>query len=63
MKKIAVSLGKHEEKEERDRIILILCSCIRPNEALKRIFTEAGLTVVKEGIQQGLPAGLFTVRM
>ncbi|KAI8330771.1 alpha-N-methyltransferase NTM1 [Chlamydoabsidia padenii] len=38
-------------------------SATRPNEALKRIFAQAGLTVVKEGIQTGLPAGLFTVRM
>ncbi|CAO3592141.1 unnamed protein product [Absidia cylindrospora] len=38
-------------------------SVTRPNEALKRIFAAAGLTVIKEGIQQGLPAGLFTVRM
>jgi protein N-terminal methyltransferase len=44
-------------------ILIGLFFCIRPNEALKRIFTEAGLTVVKEGVQQGLPAGLFTVRM
>ncbi|KAI8077747.1 alpha-N-methyltransferase NTM1 [Halteromyces radiatus] len=38
-------------------------SVTRPNDALKRIFTAAGLTVIKEQVQQGLPAGLFTVRM
>ncbi|KAF7731771.1 hypothetical protein EC973_008286 [Apophysomyces ossiformis] len=38
-------------------------SVTRPNEALKRIFERAGLELVKEQAQQGLPAGLFTVRM
>ncbi|KAI8373189.1 AdoMet dependent proline di-methyltransferase-domain-containing protein [Radiomyces spectabilis] len=38
-------------------------SVTRPNTAFKKIFKEAGLEVVKEGIQRGLPAGLFAVRM
>ncbi|KAI9301419.1 alpha-N-methyltransferase NTM1 [Cunninghamella echinulata] len=38
-------------------------SVTRPNESLKRIFAKSGLTLIKEQVQQGLPAGLFTVRM
>ncbi|EIE87624.1 hypothetical protein RO3G_12335 [Rhizopus delemar RA 99-880] len=38
-------------------------SVTRPNQALKRLFAEAGLTIVKEEVQKGFPAGLFAVRM
>jgi protein N-terminal methyltransferase len=38
-------------------------SITRPNDELKRLFEESGLTVIKEEVQQGLPAGLFAVRM
>ncbi|ORX58916.1 hypothetical protein DM01DRAFT_317062 [Hesseltinella vesiculosa] len=38
-------------------------SVTRPNDALKRIFAEAGLQVLKEQTQDGFPPGLFPVRM
>ncbi|KAI7869017.1 alpha-N-methyltransferase NTM1 [Spinellus fusiger] len=38
-------------------------SVTRPNHALKKIFEKAGLVVVKEDTQKGMPAGLFVVRM
>lgn len=38
-------------------------SITRPNDELKRLFKEAGLTLIKEEIQRGLPQGLFPVRM
>ncbi|KAI9252725.1 alpha-N-methyltransferase NTM1 [Helicostylum pulchrum] len=38
-------------------------SVTRPNDELKRLFKEAGLTLIKEEVQRGLPQGLFPVRM
>lgn len=38
-------------------------SVTRPNDELKRLFEESGLNVIKEEVQQGLPAGLFAVKM
>ncbi|KAG1055798.1 hypothetical protein G6F43_002257 [Rhizopus delemar] len=38
-------------------------SVTRPNQELKRLFAEAGLTIIKEEVQKGFPAGLFAVRM
>ncbi|KAL0087754.1 alpha-N-methyltransferase NTM1 [Phycomyces blakesleeanus] len=38
-------------------------SVTRPNSSLKHLFNEAGLSVIKEEVQNGLPAGLFAVRM
>ncbi|CAO3615214.1 unnamed protein product [Cunninghamella blakesleeana] len=38
-------------------------SVTRPNESLKQLFAKSGLTLIKEQVQQGLPVGLFTVRM
>lgn len=38
-------------------------SVTRRNEELKKLFAEAGLRVIKEDVQKGLPAGLFAVRM
>ncbi|KAL4206573.1 DUF858-domain-containing protein [Rhizopus microsporus] len=38
-------------------------SVTRRNEELKKLFAEAGLKVIKEDVQKGLPAGLFAVRM
>lgn len=38
-------------------------SITRPNDELKRLFKEAGLTLIKEELQKGLPQGLFPVRM
>ena len=35
----------------------------RSDLAFKRIFEDAGLTVVHEQVQQGLPEGLFVVKM
>lgn len=44
-------------------IVPLLMKAIRPNDALKKIFETSGLQVIKEDVQKGLPAGLFTVRM
>ncbi|ETW85869.1 hypothetical protein HETIRDRAFT_471078 [Heterobasidion irregulare TC 32-1] len=38
-------------------------SVTRSDLAFKRIFEDAGLTVVHEQVQQGLPEGLFVVKM
>ena len=38
-------------------------SITRPNEALKSLFEQAGLEVIKEEVQKGFPQGLFPVRM
>ncbi|KAI7867892.1 alpha-N-methyltransferase NTM1 [Mucor mucedo] len=38
-------------------------SITRPNDELKRLFKKAGLTLIKEDLQRGLPQGLFPVRM
>jgi protein N-terminal methyltransferase len=38
-------------------------SITRTNEELKVLFNKAGLSIVKEEVQQGLPQGLFAVRM
>ncbi|KAI7907420.1 alpha-N-methyltransferase NTM1 [Cokeromyces recurvatus] len=38
-------------------------SVTRTNNDLKTLFTKAGLTLIKEELQQGLPSGLFAVRM
>jgi protein N-terminal methyltransferase len=38
-------------------------SITRTNEELKVLFNKAGLSIVKEDVQQGLPQGLFAVRM
>ncbi|KAG2189919.1 hypothetical protein INT46_007505 [Mucor plumbeus] len=38
-------------------------SITRTSDELKELFTKAGLECIKEDVQRGLPAGLFTVRM
>ncbi len=38
-------------------------SLTRSNKKWEEIFAEAGLTIVKEQVQLGLPAGLFMVKM
>ncbi|KAI8885853.1 hypothetical protein K501DRAFT_214760 [Backusella circina FSU 941] len=38
-------------------------SITRTNEELKTLFNKAGLSIIKEDVQQGLPQGLFAVRM
>lgn len=65
MKKIAALLGKMIDKIMNPRKIVFFVneSNNRPNDALKKIFETAGLQVIKEDVQKGLPAGLFTVRM
>ncbi|KAI9275454.1 alpha-N-methyltransferase NTM1 [Phascolomyces articulosus] len=57
-------IGIKENNSSKDYIIDEEDSSVtRPNDSLKYIFNKAGLEVIKEEIQQGLPAGLFTVRM
>ncbi|KAG0165839.1 hypothetical protein DFQ28_008227 [Apophysomyces sp. BC1034] len=57
-------IGVKENNSSKDYVVDEEDSSVtRPNEALKNIFERAGLKLVKEQAQQGLPAGLFTVRM
>lgn len=37
--------------------------CVRSDLAWKAAFIAAGLTLVCERVQKGLPAGLYTVKM
>lgn len=62
MRKTAVLQGKVIDTTGM-MIVSLLMKAIRPNDALKKIFETAGLQVIKEDVQKGLPAGLFTVRM
>jgi len=38
-------------------------SITRSDAAWKKLFKEAGLTLVKEQVQRGLPKGLYEVKM
>ncbi|CEP07204.1 hypothetical protein [Parasitella parasitica] len=38
-------------------------SITRTNDEMKQLFLKAGLKCIKEDVQQGMPAGLFAVRM
>ncbi|KAI0065382.1 DUF858-domain-containing protein [Artomyces pyxidatus] len=49
--------GETAEFDEEDS------SITRSDLAWKRVFRDAGLTLVHEKVQEGLPAGLFTVKM
>ncbi|KAI9499456.1 alpha-N-methyltransferase NTM1 [Zychaea mexicana] len=57
-------IGIKENNSSKDYVVDEEDSSVtRPNDALKRLYADAGLEVIKEEVQQGLPAGLFTVRM
>lgn len=57
-------IGVKENNASREALIDDEDSSVtRPNQELKRLFEKAGLTLIKEDIQRGLPQGLFAVRM
>ncbi|KAI7854939.1 alpha-N-methyltransferase NTM1 [Circinella umbellata] len=57
-------IGIKENNSSKDYVVDEEDSSVtRPNDALKRLFSTSGLEVIKEEVQQGLPAGLFTVTM
>lgn len=46
-----------------DRKVDLGCCYDRSNALWLQIFQQAGLKVVKQQVQEGLPAGLFAVKM
>ncbi|KAI9320042.1 alpha-N-methyltransferase NTM1 [Dichotomocladium elegans] len=57
-------IGVKENNSSKDYLVDEEDSSVtRPNDALKKIFASSGLELIKEDVQHGLPAGLFTVRM
>lgn len=57
-------IGVKENNASKDALVDDEDSSItRPNKELKLLFEQAGLTVIKEDVQKGLPQGLFAVRM
>lgn len=56
------SVGLSHAKKMRPRLTELLTSRHRSNKMWEEIFQQAGLKIVKEEVQLGLPQGLFMVK-
>lgn len=63
---VCSDLAPNEASQGQPRAVSVLdeedSSLTRSNKMWEEIFEQAGLKIVKEQVQEGLPAGLFLVK-